>query len=170
MAWQDEMVAMLRVMVGDVADTPRYTDERLEGALAVSAKLVLGELAFSQDFVGSASDISITPDPTATASRDDAFVNLVCARTACILDQGGAASAAGQSILVKDGASLVDLRGRFDAMKSLLEKGWCAVYAEMKDAYLVGNSGSASNGVLIMGAVRVYAWGDGGPAGLVWRR
>ena len=163
MAWDDEMVAIVRTMVNDTSDTPTYSDDRLEGALVVAARLVNMELDFPVDYKANASAGSITPDPTvtsATAARDENFINLVCVKAACVIDRGSAILAAGQAILVKDGTSLVDLRDTWKAKLGLLSKGWCAVYEQLKAEYAASQQ-EAAVGAAILAPFRLYS-GFGG--------
>lgn len=168
MAWQEEWTILLREYVNDTSATPRYSDDRLEQALVVGARLVLTELPFPTAFVADVVNITITPDPTATATRDDNFSNLAIAKTACIIDRGGASSAADQAIRVKDGASEVDLRAVFAAKQALLNKGWCAYYAEMKQEYQLSQQGTVV-GAAIFTPFRLYAGLGGGAHGATRR-
>lgn len=158
MAWQDTMIVMLRWMVNDVAATT-YTDASLEEALTVGARFVLGDITFVNDYDVDPVNVSISPDPTTTATRDDDFINLVCARTAAMFDQGAAIKAAGQAILVQDGTSRIDLRESYKAAAALLGRGgWMAKYEEMRDDYLLTRS-TGSVGKAIMTPIRNYATG-----------
>lgn len=154
MAWQDDMVEILRVMVNDM-DEEAYTAAKLERVLVVSAFQVLNEVDFPQDFSVSISQTSISPDPTVPAYRDNSFVNLTCLKAACVIDRGGAVTAAQRAISVRDGGSAVDLRGVFQGKLALLEKGWCAVYEDQKFEYLVGEGRVA--GAVVMGPFRQVA-------------
>src|SRR5262245_14031646 len=141
MAWDDELPIVLRVMINDLADTPTYSDDRLTQVLVVADRLVKQALEFQVDYVVDVEDIDITSDPNAPPTRDDNFINLVCAQAACIIDRGAAIGAASQAIRVRDGSSEVDLRTAFQAKLALLEKGWCAVYQDMKDEYKLSQQG-----------------------------
>lgn len=149
------MVPLLRTYINDLDETsPRYSDERLEGALVAAARLVVQELTFDNDYAMSVPNVTIAPDPTDAATRDEAFIDLVTVKAACVLDRGAAGLAAGQAIMVQDGSSRVDLRDAFKANLSLLEKGWCAVYAEMAETYANGTYGSY--GIAIMTPFRQW--------------
>jgi hypothetical protein len=165
-AWQDELVPLVRVFVNDT-DATRFTDDRLEESIVAAARVVQMELAFDRVYACDHENVTITPDPTAAATRDDDFITLVAAKTGCIVDRGSAALAAEQAILVKDGTSVVDLREAFKAKLSLLEKGWCAVYADLKSAYSSGPAGSLWLGRAVVTPFRLFAGGntagDGSP-------
>ncbi len=158
MAWEDEMVAILRVLVAD-NDSETYDDDTLEKNICVAAFQVLRELPFSQVFSVSVSDQTLSPDPTVGATKDDSFVNLVTQKAACITDRGSAMKAAGQAIAVKDGASAIDLRSIVESKLKVLKIGWCAVYDDTKLEYQSGAYGIA--GACVMTPFRTYLSGDG---------
>lgn len=161
MAWQDEMVPMLRSIINDPAGTGVYTDERLEETLITASRLVTMELSFPKVYLANQATLTITPDPTVGDDRDENFINLATVRAACVVAQGSALKAAAQSLLVKDGASTVDLREQYKAFIALLGKGWCAVYDTMKEQYVTGQSG-LTTGAAIMTPFRMFAGGDDG--------
>lgn len=160
MAWEEEAVEILRVLANDLAETPTYSDERLQRVILVAAKQVSDELTFSQTFVVDIMGCTITPDPTATATRDDSYMNLVCIKAACIIDRGSAAQAAGQAIAVKDGSSAIDLRDTVAGRLKLLDKSWCKVYQDTKEEFLYNTSGVA--GAAVIGPFRKFARGNFG--------
>jgi hypothetical protein len=169
MAWQDELVPTVQVMVGDLDDANRtYSDDRLEQLVALAAKQVSTEgMVFNQTFVGNVADSAITPDPTLDATRDDNFANLVTLKAVCILDQTDARVAANRAILVKDGSSAIDLSKVASTKLRLLEMGWCAVYADAKFEYQSLRT-SAVAGAVILTPFRLYAqgaFGGGFPIG-----
>lgn len=158
MAWQDVMLGLLRPMVNDMASAT-YNDDTLEQVLVVAAFQVLREpLSFAFDYTADVENTDITPDPTDSDSQDDAFVNLVAIKAACIVDTGSAAGAATQAIMVKDGASMIDLRGALAGKLALLRQGWCATYKEAKFEH---QSGSLA-GAAVMTPFRLYAGGATG--------
>lgn len=164
MAWQDTMLEVLRVIIGDMDESaPINSDDNLERVLAVSAFQVLCEMTFSQSFSVNVTRVLITPDPTLEATLDESFTNLVTLKAACLLDRSTALAAAGRAIAVRDGSSAVDLRGVFGAKLKLLEKGWCAVYDDAKLEYQSGQSRVA--GAVVLTPFRLYAqsvWHHGG--------
>jgi hypothetical protein len=160
MAWQDEMVDILRTMVNDTAGS-KYTDDRLQEVLTVAARLVGFDADFRADYLVDRPNLSIAPDPTTSVPRDEAFIDLVTVRAAAMLDQGAAAVAAGQAILVEDVGSKIDLREAFKAQLSLFQKGWGAVYDRMLGEYLAGQQ-SGSMGAVILSPFRYYRRGPGG--------
>ena len=46
MAWQDEIIEIVRVLIGDMSDCPTYSDERLERTILVCAQQLINEFSF----------------------------------------------------------------------------------------------------------------------------
>lgn len=156
MAWQDEMGIMLRVMVSDNGTTQTYSDDDIENSICLAARLVQMKADFPVSYAVNVENATIVPDPTVGDNRDENFINLVCLQGACVLDRGSALRAAGQAIMIRDGSSQIDLRDTFKAKLALIEKGWCAVYAETLDDYLVNQKGTTV-GAAILTPFRIYA-------------
>jgi hypothetical protein len=167
LAWQDEMVPTLRVLIGDLdEDNPTNSDDNLELLLVVASKQVAAEAVFDTEFSASVDDVEITPDPTDAATQDDSFVNLVTLKAACILDRADARVAANRAVLVKDGSSAIDLSKISQDKLKLLKQGWCAVYEDALFSYqYVRTSGAA--GAAVLGPFRLYAqnWAGGSAGG-----
>jgi hypothetical protein len=158
MSWQTELLATLRMMVGDWNDAaPIYSDDTLLKMLAIGAKHVSASgLTFGNIFSASVDAQTIVPDPTVGDTRDDSFANLVTIKAASIIDRAEAGIAAKRAILVKDGASLIDLTGPAKAKIALLAKGgWSAVYDEEKFEYQNSGLGSVA-GAAVLGPFRLY--------------
>lgn len=163
MAWQDDMVAVLRVLINDLDETNyTYSDERLETVLITSAMQVKGESSFLQTYTVNIANETISPDPTLSDTLDDAFTNLVTLKAACIIERGSVAQSASQAIAVKDGTSSIDLRGVAQGKLELLKQGWCAVYEDAKWEHQRGGSGQGVAGEAVLTPFRVYAWGNFG--------
>lgn len=158
MAWQDETIITLRVMLGDTDEAaPTYSDDSLEKTLLVGAKQVLASLTFDQEFVVGVNAGTLSPDPTAGANRNDAFVNLMTLRAAAILDRTEASLAARRGIVVKDGSSAIDLSRVAEAKRRLLERGgWNAAYEDAKFEYLYQRAQNVA-GAAVLTPFRLYA-------------
>lgn len=153
MAWADDGVLILRELVADPeGTTPIYTDDRLSRVLVIAAMQVTQEVTFSRDYSISISNVTITPDPTDPNTADESFMNLICLKSAAILDRGAAILASRRAIMARDGSASVDLRGQAQSWLKLLEKGWNAVYEDARLAYILGTSLVA--GAAVMGPFR----------------
>lgn len=157
--WDSECVEILRVLVDDMGTTPLHSDDKLRRVLVVSAFQVLQEASFSQEFVVDIDAMSITPDPgdnvSATSTRDDSYLNLICLKAACIMDRGAAVNAARKAMHVRDGGSWLDAREVGKHRIALLEKGYCATYEQEKNDYLSGQSSVA--GAMVLTPFRIHA-------------
>lgn len=169
MAWQDEMTELLKTMTFDFNTPARYPDSTYERLLVGAAKLVSGELQFTQAFRADLANTDIKPDPTDTTggTRDDNFVNLVCMKAAAIIDQGQVRLESG--IIIRDNGSMVDLHYKLDAAIKLLNSsgGWGNQYEQQKLLYLADQLDEVA-GRAVMGPFRsvageLYGWDDPEP-------
>lgn len=166
MAWQEEMVELLRVMTFDLGTTPRNADASLERVIVGAARMVEARLDFSQSFNADLTNREITPDPTDAdaGTRDDNFVNLVCLKAAAIIDQGQVRAESG--IVIRDNGSMVDLHYKLDAALRLVQGrgGFAAQYEEAVLAYqneqLTGVVGAVVLGPFRTIACEYYGWED----------
>ena len=140
MSWCDHAIKMLRIIVGDnSSETPTYSDSRLEETLVVGAQLMTQEVDFSTSYTINLISQSISPDPV--ANNDDAFLNLMVLKAACLIDQGTfRTKALSAGILAKCGPAVLDTTKHLPGFKTLLDVGPCAAYQEMKDQWIFGNS------------------------------
>lgn len=138
MPWRDETIPMLRVIINDMSFSPAYSDERLEQILIVAAKLIDQEFDFDTDYTISIEDPSISPDPI--DEDDRVFVNMMVLKAACLADQSTYRTKANvEGIKAALGPASLTVAGNLAGFKTLLEKGPCASYTEMKDSLIWGN-------------------------------
>jgi len=149
MAWDTDLVLMVRVLMSDIATPQTYTDGYLERVLITAGIMVDAEFPFSYDYTYDISALMISPDPV--ISEDNIFMALVPLKAACILTQGEFKQALGQGIKVRDGDSAIDTSVSFRGYRDILEIGPCAAYEKLKWSLLA--SGAASGGGRIGKAV-----------------
>lgn len=138
MAWQSEMTTIVRFLINDI-DATTYTDGRIQQAICLAAQLTKEDVRFPNDYTVSVSGVTISPDPT-DGTRDNAFVNLVSLKTACLIDQWSfRVKAATAGVRIKSGVDEVDTKGQLDGYKALIKDGICAEYAKAKWEYEAGN-------------------------------
>jgi hypothetical protein len=132
MAWQTECIVMVRHMVGDLTEPYTYSDNRLEELFLVCAQMVITEVIFNETYTIDVDEVTLTPDPTdrEADTRNDNFINLVCLKCACFIDQCETRKAAQTGGLIKDMNVTVDFRGSLQGRISILKEGWCKAYAE----------------------------------------
>lgn len=138
MAWQDEMIPIVRALIGDSDSPTTYSDTRIEETLVVAAQLIYATIDFDNDYTITISTTTISPDPT-TSPKDDGFINLTCLRAACFILDSEARSASRYGIRVHDGPSIIDTNGRLSS-SILLSKQMKANFDFAKVEYQAGNS------------------------------
>lgn len=137
MAWQDEMIPTLRVLINDMGAEPTYSDGRLEQTLLVAARMVNMDLGY--DYTISVELVTISPDPV--DELDETFTNLTVLRAGCFIDQSTLRTKAAISGLVaRCGPATLDTSGYLDGFKAIFENGLCSLYEQMKKEVIFGNS------------------------------
>jgi len=140
MSWQSEITTMVRYLLGDVDDSSyTYSDNRIQTTVLVATQLLLSSVNFSQSYTVSLSGLTLSPDPTDSATQDDNFIALVSLKTACIIVGAEVKSESGNSISIKDGPSAIDLRGVSSTLMALY-KDLCVKYDSLMLSYQAGNS------------------------------
>jgi|14BtaG_2_1085337.scaffolds.fasta_scaffold11485_4 hypothetical protein len=138
MSWQTEMVTILRSVVGDITTPYEFNDTSLQQLIVSSGQLMIQEVDFSKSYTFDHTTPDITPDPT-DATRDEAFVNLVVLKAACLLGQGEWRRKSRQGFVVKDDVSSIDGRTASTDTKAWAED-LCDKYARAVLEYKMGNS------------------------------
>lgn len=140
MAWDTEMVVLLRNLIGDTATPYEFSDDRLEELIVVASQFVIMDLDFKNVYSVDAENLTLSPDPT-QGDKDNAFINLVVVKAACLVDQSLYRTKAKQAgISVRSGSEVITTGGLLAGYKYLLEKGgWCPVYQQMKFDYYMNN-------------------------------
>lgn len=140
MSWQTEMTTIVRYLIYDFSDTPTYTDQKIQTAIVVAAQMTLQDIGFSKVYNISVPNSSISPDPTTTDDKDDAFINLVSLKTACLIDTWQLrAKLPVAGISIRSGPESVDTRGVLTAYQYLKENGACKAFEQAKWEYEAGN-------------------------------
>ena len=138
MAWQLEMVRILRYLIDDV-DATTYDNSRLEETLLVGAQLILNEISFDNTYTIDVDSLTLSPDPTTLATKDNAFINLTSLRSAIIVVAGELKASSAYSISVQDGPSSINFGQLFKNKKEMLAL-LQEQFSNAKLAYLAGNS------------------------------
>jgi len=105
MAWDTDMVVMLRSVIGDEVETYTYTDIKLIDLLIVAAVKVVMSMDFDRTYTVDVSDRSITPDPVSVSDLD--FQILVVLQAVVILAVGEYRKKIEYSVSIKDGPSSI---------------------------------------------------------------
>ncbi len=137
--WQDQTLPLIRVMIDDLDNLNySFSDRRLEQTLIVAAQYINQEIDFDTTYVVSSSNLTITPDPS--VAPDNVFMNFMVLKAACIIDIGSTRVAAMTAGLeAKCGPVVMRTLRRMDGFSTLLDKGACASYEQLKQEYRFGN-------------------------------
>lgn len=139
MSWQTEMTTIIRYLIYDFSDTPTYNDTKIQQAIVVAAQMTLQDITFSTVYNISVPSVSISPDPT-EGTKDDAFINLVCLKTACLIDNWELrAKLPTAGISMRSGPESIDTRGVLAAYQYLQQNGACKAFEQAKWEFEVGN-------------------------------
>lgn len=145
-----EFMQIVRVLLQDQART-LYSDETLKELIATSARLVMQDITFDNDYTVSILQRSIDPDPFTLL--DHSFINLVSLKAACLQDMGDLKiQARTAGVKITQDRSVIDTSGRMDAFKILMDMGWCKAYATAKEEH-INNSGNIA-GQAIFSVIR----------------
>lgn len=146
MSWQGEMTTIVRTLISDVDSTNyTYSTDRLETSILVAAQIVLTEVDFENVYTVDVEQCYLRPDPTdpttglATVNKDDAFINLVSLKTACLIMGSEMKTQALNAVRVSDGPSSIDYTAVASNIKYLYEYA-CKSYEEYKFNYAAGNN------------------------------
>lgn len=141
--WQNLYITVLRILIDDNSEDPKFKDSRLEDVLVVAASQVSEEARISTYTI----DIT-PPEITPTPIADDAFRNLVTLKAACIIDRGNLRHAAlVNGLEAKCGPAMMKVNNRVSGFATLIDKGYCAAYDEAIRQYIFGNV-SFAKGIL----------------------
>lgn len=141
--WQNLYIIVLRILIDDNSDEPKYSDSRMEDVLVVAASQVSEEARISTYTI----DIT-PPEITPTPIADDTFRNLVTLKAACIIDRGNLRHAAMVNGLEATcGPAKMKVLRRVDGFATLIDKGYCQAYDEALRQYIFGNV-SFARGIL----------------------
>ena len=141
MSWQLELPIIVRTWINDLEDLPTYSDDRLQQVLVVATQYVNREINFSNDYEVSLTNLTITPDPTTLATRDEDFIGFVTLKAACFLDQSTfRTKAANEGIKAGLGAAQITVQGNLKGYKDILDIGPCYMYDKLRMQYEISNA------------------------------
>lgn len=137
MSWTEELVTMVRYMVGDSASTT-YTDTQIQKNILIAARIVNNEVGFPKLYTIDVFSGSILPDPT-DDEVDKWFVSLVSLKAACMILTQEARIYSLQGVKIVDGPSTIDTS---QIAKNLIElaKDRCKDYEKHKLQFAMGDS------------------------------
>jgi hypothetical protein len=129
---------MVRHLINDLDQSKyKYSDERIETSILVSAQLLSIETDFNTSYNVDIANGNLSPDPVDL--KDNAFINLSALKSACIIVGSELKTEASNAISIKDGPSAIDLRGVASTL-AILYKDLSDKYAKLLLDYRAGNS------------------------------
>ena len=152
---------MIRALISDDSETSqKFSDDQIMNLVVTAARYVLldaASLGFAFAFVASVQNQTITPDPTAPASLDDSFLYLITAKAACLIAQGAAFKAAGQSLRIKSRDDELDLKEGYKARLAVSAES-CKDYRDLMARYLRDRRAflGGTQGYAVVTPVRLY--------------
>lgn len=142
MTWQDEMIPLLRGVVGDW--TNEYNETDLENILIYAAHLINKEIDFENTYVIGISTGTIVPDPTELS--DVNFINLTVLKASILVLRSTAKTLAAQSFSIWDGPARVESGSAYKNMSELLK----SMESDYERAKLAFKCGDGMAGVAIL--------------------
>lgn len=146
--WQTELIELVRGLIFDLGDSPDFTDEQLTRVIMVSASLVSKSANFTNNFKVDISEQTISPDPSASDTKDVDFLNLTALRAACMLDIGKARIESANSISIKDDKNSVNMSNLGNNYLRILELGYCKIYEQSVREYKFDGGSFTAEGIL----------------------
>jgi len=128
MSWQGQISTMVRYLVNDTDPSNyKYSISRIETTILVAAQMVTFDVDLPNTYTINVEQCGLSPDPTDTETKDDAFINLVTIKSAMIIIGSEVRTEASNAISIKDGPSAIDLRGVAGTLVTL--------YKDLSDQY-----------------------------------
>lgn len=137
MSWTEEIVTIVRYMVGD-SESVVYTDTQIQKNILIASQIVKNEVSFYKPYFIDVFGGTILPDPTED-EKDEWFISLVSLKAACMILTQEARIYSIQGIKILDGPSTIDTAQR---AKNLIElaKERCKDYDRHKIQFAMGES------------------------------
>lgn len=140
MSWQGQMGTIVRHLVNDLdSSNYKYSDDRIETSILVASQLMIMNVDFNNTYDINVEACRLSPDPTDSGTKDNAFITLSSLRAACIIIGSEIRSESGNAISIKDGPSAIDLRGVTQTL-TVLYKDLCEKYEHLLLEYRAGSS------------------------------
>ena len=73
--------------------------------------MVLHEIDFDNTYTVDVDGLSLSPDPTGLANKDNAFINLICLKSSCVILSSEVRTHGLNAIKMSDGPSSIDMTG-----------------------------------------------------------
>jgi len=148
MAWENEMVLVLRHMIDDLdSSNYKFSDSRLEETILASTYILQADVEFLNAYQVNVDEGSLIPDPTTSNPKDDDFIALCTTQAAIILYRSMMKTYSLQSIAIRDGQSSIDTRGIVQNLKIIYQD----LVARLDHMILMYKTGKYGFGKSILG-------------------
>lgn len=136
MSWTEEIVTIVRYMVGD-SESLVYTDTQIQKNILIAAQICKNEVNFSKSYFIDVFGGNILPDPTED-EKDEWFISLISLKAACMILTQEARIYSIQGVKIMDGPSTIDTSQR---AKNLIDlaKERCKDYDRHKMQFAMGD-------------------------------
>lgn len=144
MAWQTDITNLVRVLINDLSETPTYSDDRIIQTITVAARYIQFDVNLDTKYTVDSINLTISPDPTDSGSKDEIFNCLLGLKTACIIDQSTfRTKAVNHGITAALGPAKLSV-ANMDSYRYILEQGPCKTYNELTEHWDVANANAIS--------------------------
>jgi hypothetical protein len=161
MAWTDDLVVMLRVLINDLGEPQKYVDAYLQRVIVCAGVLVRKDIELPYSYSFNVGNVTISPDPVLVG--DETTQALLPLKAAGLINEGNYMTAVGQGIRVRDGDSAIDTSVGFAGYRDIIRLGPSAAYERLRWQL---QASSASAGGAVVGAYR--APGEYTPDSIAW--
>ena len=139
MAWQEEIISIVRVLINDIGPDYTYSDERITQCILVASKYVQFDVVLDHSYEVDVINQTISPDPT--IDNDNIFIDLVSLKAACIIDQSNfRTKAVLEGLRASLGPASLSVNNNLAGWKEILKHGPCALYDGLIEHWDVANA------------------------------
>ncbi len=141
--WEVEIPIIIRNLISDLDSPPIYSDSRLIQLITVAANYVVSDVNLDVDYSIDVVAQTISPDPSAPATRDTDFISFLALKASCILDQSTfRTKAAMEGIRTALGSANLSIAGNLAGYKTILDsaQGPCGLYQSLTFEHNIGNA------------------------------
>ena len=112
MAWENEMVLILRHIIDDLdPDNYTFSDSRLEETILAATYMLQVDVEFLNAYQVNIDAGSLIPDPTTSNPKDDDFIAICCVQAGIVIYRSLMKTYSLKGFAISDGSSSLDTRG-----------------------------------------------------------
>jgi len=139
MSWQNEITAMVRILINDSIEPYQFSDERIQQTILVAGKYVQFDVVLEHSYSINITGNTLTPDPT--EDGDEIFIILTSLKAACLVDQGTLRTkAVMDGVRAALGPASLSVSGSSAGWEMILKHGPCKLYDDLVEHWDVANA------------------------------